>query len=159
MWDFFSSWRYRRRHMEEERAGKGSWSQRLHVGGFPGRGLQLWGTHTGAGTLPKGLQPVDDPGWSQKWVRRKEQGKKRGKKKRVTAKHWSPALPIASRKGQTGTECKVQWRQGDGERQCWWGRCWSEAEPGEQGEKGLPSVFNYLSLCFPTLKSINKSLC
>lgn len=39
-------------------------------------------------------------------------------------------------------------------------RCWTEAEIGEWGRKGLPSVFNYLSpLCFPTPKSVNKSLC
>lgn len=39
-------------------------------------------------------------------------------------------------------------------------RWWTEAEPGEWGRKGLPLVFNYLSLlCFPTTKSVNKCLC
>lgn len=71
--------RYRRRHVEGDRAGNGSWREGLHAGGNLGRGLCLWGTHTGAGTPPKGQQPMDDPGWSVVLVRRKEQGKKRAK--------------------------------------------------------------------------------
>lgn len=32
----------------------------------------MWGTHTGAGIPLKGLQPMEDPGWSRKRVRNQD---------------------------------------------------------------------------------------
>lgn len=72
--------RYRRMHVEGDiagdRAGNGS-CREARCGGRYLRGTVAVGTHTGAGTPLKELWRMEDPGWSRKRVRRKEQGKKR----------------------------------------------------------------------------------